>query len=260
MRLDLRSDTSNTIGTISFKMSAANQQARQQTPRKRVIHQLDTPFTTVSWPEISSRDQDTMLELLCSLLSPIGHHRQEYIQKSKGKKARRKVKKEAERITEDILVPPEPPIMSHVDIGFNTITKSLQNQSQPRISSEFDTKLQRRYSVVFVTRGDQSQAFNCHFPQMVGAATRSLPDMDKTRLVGFSRACSERLSLALGIPRVSSVALVADAPGATALEEMVRCTVPGIVVPWLAAPPEEYLPTTINAIQTTVGNKKTRLQ
>ncbi|ODA81583.1 hypothetical protein RJ55_00083 [Drechmeria coniospora] len=36
--------------------------------RKRLVHHLDTPFSAVSWPEISSNDQDVILELLCDLL------------------------------------------------------------------------------------------------------------------------------------------------------------------------------------------------
>jgi ribonuclease P/MRP protein subunit POP3 len=150
--------------------------------------------------------------------------------------------------------------MSHVDVGFNCITKNLQAQSQPIPNPEDNTGRQRRYSVVFVARGDQSAAFNCHFPQMVGASTRSLPDADKTRLVGFSRACSEKLSRCLGIPRVSSVALVADAPGAMGVQELVRSTIPAIDVPWLPVPQaEDYRHTKINSIQTTVGNKKMRV-
>ncbi|RAL60588.1 hypothetical protein DID88_009783 [Monilinia fructigena] len=43
--------------------------------KSKTIYQLDTPFTAVQWPEISSKDQETILELLCSILSPIGTHR-----------------------------------------------------------------------------------------------------------------------------------------------------------------------------------------
>lgn len=149
--------------------------------------------------------------------------------------------------------------MSYVDAGFNCITKSLQAQSQPSSDPETKSDTCRPYSTLFVARGDQSSAFNSHFPQMVGAATRSMPDADKTRLVGFSRACSEKLSMALGIPRVSAIALVADAPGSAALQDVVRRTVPVISIPWLPTHgTEAYQPTKITSVETTVGTKKSR--
>ncbi|KAH8169648.1 RNase p and RNase mrp subunit [Sarocladium implicatum] len=241
-------------------MSTQAQQAKQQpAPRKKVVHQLDTPFSTVTWPEISPQDQDTILELLCSLIAPVGQHRQNHVKRSKGKRAKSKDKREVDTKDNSSPVPPEPPIMAHVDVGFNCITRNLQGLNSTSEDSGTETTPPRQYSAVFVARGDQSAAFNCHFPQMVGAATDSLPHVDKTRLVGFSRACSERLSMALGIPRVSSLAIVADVSEATALQELVRNTVPVIDVPWLqTAQTEIYRPTKINAIETTVGKKKAR--
>ena len=161
--------------------------------------------------------------------------------------------------SEASVAPPEPPIMAHVDVGFNSISKNLQAFDRPQEHFGTEAEPRRRYSAVFVARGDQSTAFNSHFPLTVGAATSSMSHADKTRLVGFSRACSERLSMALGIPRVSSLGLVADFSGSIALQELVRRTVPAIDVAWLPDPQvETYRPTKINAIETTVGKEITK--
>lgn len=115
--------------------------------------------------------------------------------------------------------------------------------------------------MIFVARGDQSSAFNCHFPQMVGVASKDLPIERKIRLVGISKPCSERLSACLGLPRVSSIAVSGDAPGAGALEEFVRKVVSPVTVHWLGTLGEaEYLPTKINPIETLVGQKKVRVE
>ncbi|PHH77272.1 hypothetical protein CDD80_754 [Ophiocordyceps camponoti-rufipedis] len=89
------------------------------------------------------------------------------------------------------------------------------------------------YAMVFVARGSQSAAFNCHFPKMVGVACKDCPPDERTRLVGFSKPCSDRLSSCLGIARVSSVALRRDAPGAAALWDLVRRKVAPIDMAWL---------------------------
>ncbi|KAJ4162525.1 RNase P and RNase MRP subunit [Fusarium falciforme] len=232
-----------------------------QPARKRVVHQLDTPFSTVSWPAVSPEDQDTILELLCDLLSPLGQYRQTHVKRSKGKRTARKEKddKKAGGTTEELPVPPIPEIDASIDVGLNSITRNLQALSQSDAEAAQD-KPERQYLMIFVARGNQASTFNCHFPQMVAAASKSLPSTDKIRLVGFSNPCSERLSACLGVPRVSSIAIAKNAPGAGALQEFVLKSVPPAEAAWLDASRDaQHLTTKINAIETTVGPKRPRM-
>ncbi|KAH7182809.1 uncharacterized protein B0J16DRAFT_154427 [Fusarium flagelliforme] len=230
--------------------------------RKRVVHQLDTPFSTVSWPDVSAEDQDTILELLCDLLSPIGQHRQTHSKRSEGKRAAQ-LAKEAKKTgdgPEQPPVPPMPVIEANIDVGLNSITRNLQSLSS-KDNKSTENEAERQYSMVFVARGNQASTFNCHFPQMIGTATNQLPDDGQISLVGFSKPCSERLSACLGVPRVSSIAIVKDAPGAGALQEFVRKTVAKVETSWLnASSSTQYLAPKINAIETTVGPKRARIE
>ncbi|EYB26142.1 hypothetical protein FG05_05463 [Fusarium graminearum] len=248
-----------------------------QAARKRVVHQLDTPFSTVSWPDVSAEDQDTILELLCeagqvirkanitdsqSLLSPIGQYRQTHVKLSKGKRAAQK-EKEVKKIgggSEEPQPPPMPELEADIDVGFNSIARNLQSWSSKNTESTED-ELKRQYCMVVVARGNQASAFNCHFPQMVGTASKQLPADSHIRLVGFSKPCSERLSACLGVPRVSSIAIVKDAHGAGALQEFVMKAVAPVEASWLnASSSTQYLAPKINAIETTVGPKRARVE
>ncbi|KAH7144026.1 hypothetical protein EDB81DRAFT_884619 [Dactylonectria macrodidyma] len=225
-----------------------------QPNRKRVVHQLDTPFSTIQWPTVSPDDQDTILELLCDLLTPLGQHRLSYTKPSKGKRAakREKAARKTQGADEEPPVPPMPELNTMIDVGLNSITRTLDADSG---------NSDRQYSMIFVSRGDQSSPFNCHFPQIVGAGSRHLEANKKIRLVGFSKPCSERLSACLGLPRVSSVAIRTDAPGASALQELVRRTVEPVDAAWLEKTQEaKYLVTMINATEATVGPKRVRTE
>ncbi|PFH60692.1 hypothetical protein XA68_10530 [Ophiocordyceps unilateralis] len=226
----------------------------QPAGRTKMVHHLDTPYSTVSWPDISLDDQDAILELLCHLLSPLGHHRRAHTRPSKGKRAARgrREKVDAEGAAPaSAPVPPRPELCAKVDVGFNSITRTLQEPS-------FDARCQP-YAMVFVARGNQSSAFNCHFPKMVGVASKDCPPDERTRLVGFSKPCSDRLSSSLGIARVSSVALSRDAPGAAALWDLVRRKVAPVDMAWLEdAMSAEHRVTKIISVDTPMGSKRAR--
>ncbi|RDA91483.1 hypothetical protein CP533_4593 [Ophiocordyceps camponoti-saundersi (nom. inval.)] len=221
--------------------------------RTKLVHHLETPYSAVSWPQISLDDQDAILELLCNLLSPIGQHRRAHIKPSKGKRAarRRRNKIDAKDDAASAPVPPPPELFEKVAVGFNSIARTLQD-----VSSDA-----RRppYAMVFVARGNQSAAFNCHFPKMVGVTSKDSPPDERTRLVGFSRSCSDRLSSSLGIARVSSVALSRDAPGAAPLWDLVRRKVAPVDMAWLEeAMGVEYRATNIVSIEAAIGSKRAR--
>ncbi|KAE9367875.1 hypothetical protein N431DRAFT_348823 [Stipitochalara longipes BDJ] len=100
--------------------------------KPKTIFQLETPFTNTQWPETSPQNQDTILELLCSLLSPIGQYRATNTTPSKGKRSKKRKRKEDKSKGEapDLSRPPPPEISSYVVVGLNSITRSLESLSQ----------------------------------------------------------------------------------------------------------------------------------
>jgi ribonuclease P/MRP protein subunit POP3 len=188
----------------------------------------------------------------------LGQHRRAHIKPSKGKRAAKKQQEKTkdEDKTEPSLAPPLPAISASVDVGLNSIARNLK----PEDAGTSKNSPQRQYSMIVVARGDQSSAFNCHFPQMVAVASKGLSPESKIRLVGISKPCSERLSLCLGVPRVSSVAILEDAPGAGALQDLVQKIVSPVDAAWLDPTSERrYLATNIKAIETTIGSKKVKI-
>ncbi|KAK3375131.1 hypothetical protein B0H63DRAFT_481921 [Podospora didyma] len=229
--------------------------------RKKIVHRLDTPYSTVEWPQIGQEDQDAILELLCRLLAPLGMHRKSYITPSKGRRRRPRKPAASDDPEATSPVPPAPELAAYVDVGLSNISRQLQDMSAaPDHSATPKSKNkvgQAPYSVVFVARSGQSSAFNCHFPQMAALVSKSQPTEEALRLVGFSRSCEDRLSAALGIPRVSSIAIRDDAPQAKGLVGFVRDHVAPIKVGWLQeARSGGILETKIEAVQTMVGSKR----
>lgn len=159
----------------------------------------------------------------------------------------------------------------YLDVGLAKISRSLEKLSVPPTPDaplgNRDHAPQTRfagsdpgpYAVVFVARSGQCPAFHSHFPQMVAAASRSLPAGQSIRLVGFSKACEDRLSSCLGIPRTSCIALRESPHLAKGIIDFVRGHVPVVEVPWLQeARDAQFLETKINACETTVGTKRPR--
>jgi len=124
------------------------------------------------------------------------------------------------------------------------------------------------YTVIFVARAGQSSAFHSHFPQMVALAAAAAAAADNNdeavRLVGLSsKACEDRLSAALGIPRASSIALRGGGPPppqAKGLVDFVRARVAPVEAEWLREERRggKFLETRIAAVPTRVGAKKVK--
>ncbi len=94
---------------------------------------------------------------------------------------------------------------------------------------------------------------------MVAVASQSPQPSSESpiRLVGFSRACEERLSASIGIPRVSSIALRDGAPHSQGLLAFVRDKVAPVDVPWLdEARAGQFRETQIRVTDVAVGPKK----
>ncbi|OTB08653.1 hypothetical protein M426DRAFT_159111 [Hypoxylon sp. CI-4A] len=231
--------------------------------KKKFVYQLDTPYSAVSWPSVNPEDQETILELLCNLLDPLGQYRSEHVQLSKGKRDKKRKRKGS--ATRDVLPPPTPEVKSYIDVGLTTVTRCLQElSSRGRVGEpSTDDKLSNReastpfYSAIFVARSGQPSVLNGHLSQMVAVASKSRPSRAPIRLVGLSKSCEDRLSESLGIPRVSCVGIREDAPNSKALIEFTRQHVPAVELQWLEeARQAEHKGTNINTIETFIGSKK----
>ncbi|KAI9830075.1 MAG: hypothetical protein M1826_005068 [Phylliscum demangeonii] len=128
----------------------------------RTVWKTDSPFTVVQWPSLTAEDQDTILTLLLSLLTPIGQHRRLHLRPSNGRRDQRRKAPEArsQAATTDLGAgihadepttrtpppppppspppPPPPSISDHLTIGFNSTTRHLErlaHRSAPRHAS-----------------------------------------------------------------------------------------------------------------------------
>ncbi|RDW59731.1 hypothetical protein BP6252_12818 [Coleophoma cylindrospora] len=254
--------------------------------KPKTIFQLDTPFTTVQWPTISEENQVTILDLLCSLLAPIGKHRSLYVTPSKGTRSKKRKRREAVQTSEiqpsqAECTPPTPEISSSVMVGLNSITRSLESLSrmsknrdvaQTPVANLQDEVMEdrkadvevtleaavapettsRHFAAVFVSRSSQPAILNAHLPQLIATASLAHPDRPPTKLVPLSRSAESQLCTALGLPRVSFVGLLDDAPYSKALLDLIRDNVSDIEVPWLKeAQMQQYRSLKVNAVQTT---------
>ncbi|KAI1417596.1 hypothetical protein F5Y13DRAFT_151373 [Hypoxylon sp. FL1857] len=233
--------------------------------KKKIIYQLDTPYSAISWPSVTLEDQETILDLLCTLLGPLGQYRSEYVQLSKGKRDKKRKRKAPTTSSKDISPPPAPELKSYVDVGLTAVTRHLQEiaskahsvKSNPGDKPPGQEGSIPSYSAIFVARSGYPNALNGHLPQMVAVSSES--HQTPIRLVGLSKSHEDRLSESLGIPRVSCIGLREHAPNSKALVEFVRQHVPEVEVQWLKeARQAEHRGTNINMIETVVGSKKQR--
>ncbi|TGO56258.1 hypothetical protein BCON_0080g00160 [Botryotinia convoluta] len=247
--------------------------------KTKTIYELDTPFTSANWPQVSFKDQETIVELLCSLLSPIGAYRSNHITPSKGKRSkkrkRRDLKSENERPSE---IPSSPEISSYIVTGLNSIHRMLEESSkrgfetkeslntgpETRLqSNEVDSSTQSpphtHFSAIFVARSNQHPIFDSHLPQLLNTASKAYSTKPSTRLVQLPKGSETRIAAALGLPRVSFLGILDDAPNSKALVDLIRDCVGEIEIPWLnEAKKAEFLETKINSIQTTIGAVKVK--
>ncbi|APA15059.1 hypothetical protein sscle_14g098290 [Sclerotinia sclerotiorum 1980 UF-70] len=243
--------------------------------KTKTIYQLDTPFTTVQWPQISSKDQETIVELLCSILSPIGSYRSNHIIPSKGKRSKKRKRRDSKAGNEKSSeTPPPPEISSHIVTGLNSIHRMLEESSKkvldtkanpdyPKSETSPQTKdvfkPDSHFSAIFVARSDQPPILNSHLPQIIATASKAHPTKPSTRLVQLPKGSEIRIAAALGLSRVSFLGILDDSPNSKALVDLIRDCVEEIQIPWLdEARKTEYLGTKINSIQTSIGAVKAK--
>lgn len=152
-----------------------------------------------------------------------------------------------------------PAIFDQIDIGFNIINRKLQGLDLETNRRNLGKPPKLPYSMIFVSRGDQTSAFNSHYPQLVATAAKRCKADKDIRLVGFSQSASRKIAVRLGLARVSVIAFHTTASDAAALWDMVQSKVPPVSSPWLDEIRDlEYRPTNIKHVETPVGPKKTK--
>jgi ribonuclease P/MRP protein subunit POP3 len=113
------------------------------------------------------------------------------------------------------------------------------------------------FSAIFVPASSPPSIIHAHLPILIFTASFAHPNLPPTRLVTLPKGSEARLCEALGLPRVSFIGILEDAPYSTGLVDLVRESVPAIEIPWLSEiKREEYLGVKINAIETFVGAGK----
>lgn len=210
---------------------------------------------------------------MCSLISPLGHYRKSFLTPSEGKREKSRKRKSRSETSVPAAVPPPPELSMYLDVGLSKTSRYLErlsslplvapcpppeeDQDQGEPENQNPDPGQSPYAVVFVSRSGLCPAFHSHFPQMVAMASRSLPAGQSIRLVGFSKACGDRLSSCLGIHRTSCIAIRDNAHLSKGIIEFVRDRVPPVEVPWLReAENPQFLETKINASKIPVGAKR----
>ncbi|KAM3073710.1 RNase P and RNase MRP subunit [Clarireedia jacksonii] len=257
--------------------------------KTKTVFQLDTPFTAVQWPQISIKNQDTIVELLCSILTPIGKHRSNYVVPSKGNRSRKRKRQESKLDEKSSDIPPPPEISNFVLTGLNSINRSLEEASKNAPShteallddtsrqlqgqediqmflddgempqSETRTYPARHVAAIFVTRSNLPSILYAHLPQLIATASKVHPDKPATKLVQLPKGAESRLTGALALQRVSFIGVLEGAPYCKALLELVRECVSDIEIPWLdEVRKAEYLEVKINSIETSVGMMKSK--
>ena len=140
---------------------------------------------------------------------------------------------------------PRLPLIDETD----PVTIGEPSMSQNTSQSNKDISRQKQLLAVFVPSMRESSKLYSHLPILVKTASMAFPHLPAIRLVTLPTEAENRLSEALKIPRVGLIGLECDAPGVSALAEVIRADVPDLIVPWLQeSKAGSYLPVDIKAM------------
>ncbi|KFY28927.1 hypothetical protein V493_02679 [Pseudogymnoascus sp. VKM F-4281 (FW-2241)] len=232
-------------------------------PKAKTMFELDSPYSDVVLPQLNLADQDTILNLITSFLSPIGNHRTTHITPSKGKRKkkakRRELRRGAAQPAQDETSVPTPELSSHILVGLNSITRHLESQSReacppslgmPIPNSDRPSYPQRHLAVVVTTWPSGPPILNSHIHKLVQTSSLLHPNLPPTRLVILPRSSEKRLCSVLGVPRAGFIGVFDKAPSASAVVDFCLANVPEVEVgEWLKADKRPFMPLKINTIE-----------
>lgn len=171
-----------------------------------------------------------------------------------------------------IAAPPHPELSSFAVVGLNNVFRRLEvlsQKSKPSQNGNGDKDKEetaetqhsaevdaiqglgktKHFSVIFASQS--SEILKEHLPQLVATACLAHPDLPPTRLVQLPKEFEIKVCAALGLPRVSCIGLLDNAPNSKVLVDLVLQSVPTIEVPWLKEVQKfAYVPVKINTIET----------
>ncbi|RIA94987.1 hypothetical protein C1645_758536 [Glomus cerebriforme] len=255
---DSQKQGGNKIETPKVNTYTGNTIRSQERKRKTVFKAvLDSPFN-ISWPNVSIKDQNEILDALCETLLMMEKPAKKKINKKI--KALDKVNKiendddgfnKNDTTSNDRLVskkqPSTPsPIRSNICFGINEVTKHLEQMISPHhlISANPDYQLStfsiikqhHSLEIVFVCKADLLPQLYSHFPIMCNIAGDVL-------LVPLPSGASRRISDLMNFKRVSCIGVKTNAPEFTRIYRMVKEKVKPVNAPWLNPlnPPDNLL-------------------
>ncbi|KAH7110554.1 hypothetical protein B0J11DRAFT_203857 [Dendryphion nanum] len=234
------------------------------------LYKTEIPFTKTQWPPVSEEHQTVILDLLCSLLEPIGRHRQTYVHPSKGKKRKRGPNRGLSSVKEpagvpvsedDSSAPPSPDLSAHLLVGLNSVTRHLttlaQKTAPPTMpidlskgknsESQADPRSPTPVSLLIIPHASPSSSpAHAHLPTLLYLS--SLHSQNPPRLICLPSTSESKLASALHLPRVGALGLLVDAPGAGPLVEYVQQHVGAVECKWI----EECMKAEWQGVKTTL--------
>ncbi|KAK9368699.1 hypothetical protein V1509DRAFT_658399 [Lipomyces kononenkoae] len=205
--------------------------------KRRTVYRpvLDNPHTKVLWPAVSADDGKLFVDLLCSVLQPVGT----YIDQ-KNKVRRHKNKSSGTPVeAEQLQKPIRPEVLNYLTFGINPTTIALEAQASsvyaqsayvsPIILTTAPLSKKNRkgpVTAVFIARSDITPAILLsHFPLLCTSSSSPV------KLVQLPKGSMGLLAQATGIPGLGIVGIRQGCPGASMLFNGLE-RIDEVVVPW----------------------------
>ncbi|KAI0274986.1 hypothetical protein BC834DRAFT_24702 [Gloeopeniophorella convolvens] len=225
----------------SYTNTSRRANRRHATDRKIVYKSvLGSPFD-IEWPHASSDLQHSILLQLTALFDGVvAYHR--LIQAARRERKRTATRNPDEKhadgyasdgakmevlVNEEICDPPlAPPILLHMTVGINEVTKVLEIENRSNrmalVASESTTNVSRRLTeVVFICYADlDTPVLVAHLPQLVALCNSTRPEDRKIKVVHLPVGAQHKLASSLCLKRVSVLALDESTPGLSSLEHL----------------------------------------
>ncbi|KAF4573207.1 hypothetical protein EYR40_003710 [Pleurotus pulmonarius] len=254
---------------------------RVQPDKKAVFKSvLESPYR-IQWPYVPLNLQNTILARLLSVLEGVSEynsakdkahrHGKRARRDSNASRIRKKIKAHDQTAvqtdaisdmvvdsasTDAVAVPPKPPILDHIVVGINEITRRLETQirdlrtavkvSSKEIQSLSDSR--REIKLIFVCRDDiDPQLLISHIPHLIGTYNSARPS-EPIKTVALPKDSEGTLANVMGLRRAAILAFDAECPTIDEFQSLLQ-PISAIAAPWLTAG-DELVPTHIKQLRT----------